>query len=261
VTLDGSENTLNDAAYILAEHRAYLDLAEEWSQRSVAVVEKELNNLHLSDVGSNTWVQVTKLSHYWDTLGWILFQEGKIEAAEKYLRAAFQLNDDTTISFHLGRVFETQKGKDDAIELYLAALSAASPNAPLSDDAKEARRRLADLLGSEAQVDERLRKVHRGKSALRTVRISNLGRDQGIAQYTLLLDANSKVLELSATNSDDSLANLNEAVRATRVPQTFPDTTLQKLPRLSTLACAVSDEPCVLILLPLNTMSHMATTE
>jgi hypothetical protein len=50
-------------------------------------------------------------------------------------------------------------------------------------------------------------------------------------------------------SADDPLATLQDAVRAAAMPQSFPDTTLKKLPRLGTLACAAADQPCVFTLL------------
>jgi hypothetical protein len=74
----------------------------------------------------------------------------------------------------------------------------------------------------------------------------------------VIIDANSKVLEIEATSSDDPLAALNDEVRAATMPQSFPDTTLKKLPRLSTLACAAADQPCVITLVPASSASRLA---
>ena len=259
--LDDSENMLNSVAYDLAEHRSNLDVAENWSELSIGVVEKELNETSLSNVQAETWASVMKLAHYWDTMGWIKFQQGKKEDAEKYLFAAWQIADDPTIGMHLGRVYEAQERKNDAIEMYLAALAKIPANQGLSDDAKDTRKRLADILGGYEQVDDRLAQAHNKKSPMRTVRIANPGQAQGIAQYTLIIDANSKVVDLAATNSEDPLAALNDAVRAAAMPQSFPDTTLKKLPRLSTLACAAANQPCIFTLLPAETGSRFAPVE
>ena len=119
----------------------------------------------------------------------------------------------------------------------------------LSDDAKETRKRLADFLGDDSRVDARLEQSRKKKSSSGTVNIANPGGEQGIAQYTVMIDASSRVVELSAVNSGDPLASLNDAIRGVKVPQTFPDITLKKLPRLSNLACSGSDQSCTLTLL------------
>jgi tetratricopeptide (TPR) repeat protein len=257
LALDDSDNRLNTAAYLLAEHKSFLDLAESWSQRSIDVVEKELNNSTLPNVQSATWTLVARLAHYWDTMGWIKFQQSNMDAAEKYLHAAWQITDELIVGFHLGRIYEAQGRQNEAAEMYLAALSKVPPNGTLGDDAKETRKRLADILGGDSQVDARLEQSRKKKSPLGMVSIANPGGEQGIAQYTVMIDANSKVVELSAVNSDDPLASLSDAVRAARMPQVFPDITLKKLPRLSTLACSGSDQPCTFTLLPALAASRL----
>jgi tetratricopeptide (TPR) repeat protein len=259
--LDNSENLLNSVAYTLAEHGSTLDAAENWSRLSIGVVEKELNESSLSNVQAQTWALVVKLGQYWDTMGWIKFQQSKLEDAEKYLFAAWQVADDLTIGMHLGRVYETQGRKNDAIEMYQAALSKAPPNYDLSDDAKETRKRLADILGSYSQVDDLVTQARKKKSPMRTVAIANPSGAQGIAQYTVIIDANSKVVDLAATNPEDPLAALNDAVRAAAMPQSFPDVALKKLPRLGTLACTGSEQPCVFTLLSAYSGTRFAPLE
>jgi len=259
--LDDSENMLNSVAYTLAEHGSTLDTAENWSRVSIGVVETELNESSLANVQSQTWALVVKLGQYWDTMGWIKFQQSKMEDAEKYLFAAWQVADDLTIGMHLGRVYETQGRKNDAIEMYLAVLEKIPANQGLSDDAREARKRLADILGGYSQVDDRLAQAHSKKSPLRTVSIANPSGAQGIAQYTVIIDGNSKIVDLAAMNSDDALAALNDAVRAAAMPQSFPDDTLKKLPRLGTLACNGAEQPCVFTLLSAYSSSRFAPLE
>lgn len=259
--LDDSENMLNSVAYDLAEHRSNLDVAEKWSQLSIGVVEKELTETSLSNVGSQTWTSVLKLAHYWDTMGWIKFQQNKMDDAGKYFLAAWQIIDDPTIAIHLGRLYEAQGRQNDAIEMYLAGLQAIPPNQTLSDDAKETRKRLADMLGGYSQLDDRLAQGRDKKSSARTVTIANGAAAQGIAQYTVIIDASSKIVDLAATSPDDPLASLGDAVRAATMPQSFPDATLKKLPRLGTLACVAPDQPCVFRLLSAYSASRLTPAE
>jgi tetratricopeptide (TPR) repeat protein len=261
LALDDSENMLNSVAYLLAQHSSSLDLAESWSQRSIEVVEKELNTSSLSNVGPQTWALVAKLGQYWDTMGWVKFQQTQTEAAKKYVLAAWQITDDLAIGMHLGRIYENQGRTDDAIEMYLSVLAKLPPEQTPNDDADTARKRLAGILGGDSQVDARVDQFRKKKPAARSVSISNSAAAQGIAQYTVIIDRDSKVADLAATLADDPLASLNQAVRATAMPQSFPDTTLQKIPRLSTLACTAGDEPCVLTLIPASITVRITVPE
>jgi hypothetical protein len=110
-------------------------------------------------------------------------------------------------------------------------------------------------------VDDQLAQVRKKKSALRTVAIANPSGAQGIAQYTVIIDANSKVVDLAATNPEDPLAVLNDAVRAAAMPQSFPDDALKKLPRLGTLACTGAEQPCRFTLLSAYSGTRFAALE
>ena len=64
---------------------------------------------------------VVKVGQYWDTTGWIKFEQGKLKDAEKYVLAAWEVADDLTIGMHLGRIYEAQGRRNDAVDMYLAA--------------------------------------------------------------------------------------------------------------------------------------------
>jgi hypothetical protein len=61
--------------------------------------------------------------------------------------------------------------------------------------------------------------------------------------------------------ADDALAGLADSIRAAAIPQSFPDSTLKKLPRLSTLACSAANQPWKLTLLPASAASHLVPTD
>jgi hypothetical protein len=110
-------------------------------------------------------------------------------------------------------------------------------------------------------LDVRLAEARKKKSPLRMVSIANPGAEEGISQYTVLLDANAKVQELSSTSPDDPLAALNDAVRAAPMPQLFPDSSLKKMPRLGTLSCSSGNQQCTFTLLSVAAAARVATLE
>ena len=96
---------------------------------------------------AETLRRVSSLAAYWDTMGWIRLQQGNLETAEKYIRAAAEVAADTTILFHLGRIYEAQGRKNEAINAYAEALASVPVARPIDSDEKEARIRLGVLLG------------------------------------------------------------------------------------------------------------------
>jgi tetratricopeptide (TPR) repeat protein len=57
-----------------------------------------------------------------DSMGWVLFRQGKLIEAENYLRQAFALNQDAEIAGHLAEVLVAQQRRDEARKLLDDAL-------------------------------------------------------------------------------------------------------------------------------------------
>jgi len=261
LAINGSESTLNSIAYLLSEHGAFLETATEWSQRAIDVVEKELNDTSLSNTQSQTWALVLKLGQYWDTMGWIKFQQGDLESAGKYISAAWQVSDDLAIGEHLGRIYESQGHKPEAIEMYLAALNTTRAGEPLNDDALDTRKRLTALLGGDDKVDEQLAQFRKTRASSRSVNVDNNAGAQGVAQYVLMINANSRVVDFVVSGPDDTLSAASDALRQAKIPQTFPDASLKQMPRLGTLACVSTGQPCVLTLASANSAARSVPSE
>lgn len=251
IELDDSDMTLNNAAYQLAQKACSLDLAENWASKAVQTVELELNGIAPDVSQDRVSALVTKLSLYWDTLGWVKFQQKDYAVAEKYLHATWQLRKDVTPGMHLGRVYEAEGRKDDAIDMYAQAVEAVPPKGVISDEEKEAHERMTALLWNEAKGTGSPAPQPPSKPRSDdSLAIPNPQAKQGIAQFRLVVGPDSKIAEIQMLGSDNSLADFVEPLRSTALPQSFPDETLKKLPRVGTLACAGADQPCKFTLLP-----------
>ena len=114
--------TLNYLGYMWAEGGVNLDRAAEMLNRAVR--------------------QEPKNGAYVDSLGWVYYQQGKLDLAEKYLTdAAHLLPRDATVQEHLGDVFAKRGDVHRALEVYRAALT-------LEPDAKDEAKlkiKIADL--------------------------------------------------------------------------------------------------------------------
>ena len=83
---------------------------------------------------------------YWDTLGWIHFDEGDLDQAEKYVAAAWGLGHHGEVGDHLGQIYEKRGEKDQALRTYALSMSGLRPT-------PETRGRLASLAGGDAKAD------------------------------------------------------------------------------------------------------------
>jgi len=266
VELDQSALTLNDASYYAAEGGLDLNKAEEQSKRAVEEIEKKVADLWLEDTKSESAGLLGSLAAYWDTLGWIEFEKGNIESAEKYLRAACDLTDAGTIQMHMGRVYEAQGRKDDAIYAYSRTLLPTTdryfrfdpasgktierPPRPLVPDEREARKHLAGLLGGEDKIADLLKEASYNRNWRRTVTTPHTeGTDFWV--HLLVIVGPGPQLEgirkLQGTADEKALlARFQGAVP----PQTFPDSQLQNLPRVAAIHCLKEPAQCEFAFLP-----------
>src|SRR5260370_13710051 len=174
VELDQSALTLNNAAYYAAEGGLDLESAEERAKKAVGEIEGKVGEVKLEDVKTQTARLLGSMEAYWDTLGWIEFKKGNLAEAEKYLRAACDLTDAGTIQMHMGRVYESQGRKKEAIYAYSRTLLPTTDRSfrfdsetargvevsprPLSPDERQAPKHVAVLLGGADKIEELLQR-------------------------------------------------------------------------------------------------------
>jgi tetratricopeptide (TPR) repeat protein len=102
--IERSPLVLNDIAYYLAVKGMQLDKALQYAESAVASVANSLRNVEASNLKIEDLRQVASLAAYWDTLGWVYFQRGDLEAAEKYIKAAWVLQQHSEVGHHIGAV-------------------------------------------------------------------------------------------------------------------------------------------------------------
>ena len=114
--------TLNYLGYMWAEANVNLDRAAEMLNRAVT--------------------QEPRNGAYIDSLGWVYYQQGKLDLAEKYLTDATRLLPrDATVHEHLGDVFAKRGDLHRALDLYRAALTLE----PEPKDETKLRSKIAEL--------------------------------------------------------------------------------------------------------------------
>ncbi|HVU44700.1 MAG TPA: DUF3857 domain-containing protein, partial [Terracidiphilus sp.] len=128
--LDGTDDPglLNDAAYMLSEAGTDLELAEDASRKSIAKLEEASATITTDQANSNAFARANLLVAAWDTLGWILFKEGKLDKAKALLDAAWHASLNAENADHLGQVYEAMGHKDEALTAYGYARTACNSN-------------------------------------------------------------------------------------------------------------------------------------
>jgi tetratricopeptide (TPR) repeat protein len=131
----------NSVAYSLADTGQRLDLARQYAELAVSKTEADLRDTRSLPVTPEGVALSSSLASYWDTLGWVYFQQGELKNAERYVTAAWNHADHGEIGWHLGNIYEKQGNRQQAIATYAAVAGAAYPY-------PEALERLKQLAGS-----------------------------------------------------------------------------------------------------------------
>ena len=272
VQLDSSPMTLNAAAYYSADAGLDLKTAEEWSRRSISTLAAQLNAVRLEDVNRGTLQLLSFASAFWDTLGWIKFKQGDFSTADQYLRAASDLSDEPTIQLHMARLKEAFGHKKEAMDYYVAALTAAkignlgekatpAPQRSLSAAELESRDRLIALAGSEPAANELLEEAPRHRDRDRTVRIPFSEKTDLSERFAAIVTPGPKIVSSALLPGVKDPPKLLARFTTRVPPQSFPDTTVTSMPRIAEIHCLASREQCELEFLPNETATQAFSDE
>lgn len=122
--------TYAEGAIAIAERKKYFREAEKIARDGVAEAKKKIDSQRRFyetqgdyEKGLN-WMT----SLMYDALGWVFFNEGRLDEAEKELLRAYELNrEGLTTLLHLGRVYEAKKDIDKAEESYIKGSGIQTP--------------------------------------------------------------------------------------------------------------------------------------
>lgn len=242
-TLSPSPLVDNDVAYALAEKRVALDRAKEYADAAIGPTEKILSHIDLQHVTPNDLVAMNALPAFWDTLGWIYFQQGKSELAEPLLGAAWRLNQTGDTGDHLAQLYEARGDKQAATRLYEQALAAGASS-------EETRGRLKKLLGptagSKAFIDAA---VKRATGELVRGRTVSLGPATvtGRAEFIVLLEPGVRGAAVSDTRflaGDDRLAAMAQRFHSANFPPILPPGTHARIVLRGLVTCPAKAAKC-----------------
>jgi Flp pilus assembly protein TadD/transglutaminase-like putative cysteine protease len=234
----------NNVAFALAEHNLELDKAAQYAESAIAATAANLRNIELSRLALDDLNQVASIGVYWDTLGWVNFRKGDLDKAERYIRAAWLLNQHGEVGDHLAQIYEKRGDKQQAARTYAEAIAA-------PHSVPETRARLIVLLGGNAGIDELVAKSKPELAKIRVFPAGELLKQNARADFFVLLSPgakNPKVEAVKFISGSQDLRPFTEKLRALDFGPMFPDASPAKLVRRCTLACSATTGSCALTL-------------
>jgi len=232
VEISPTTTTFNNVAYELSLANTHLDRAQQYAESAVASTAAQLRNLSLARLTRDDLANVSGMAAYWDTLGWVHFQRGDLDKAEKYIEASWLLDFHGEVGDHLAQIHEKRGDKEKAAQLYAQALAATRPQ-------PETRSRLMALLDhDEKKVLTAVQKGAEENSQLRTVKLGPWKEDLTSAEFFVLLAPGPDVEEIRFVSGDEKLRPFADTLRKASFPALFPGETVTKLVRRGVLSCS-----------------------
>lgn len=245
-TLSPSPLVANDIAYSLSSHKAALDRAKEYADAAVGPTENSLSQIDLRHVTANTLVTESALPAFWDTLGWVYFQQGKLAEAEPLLEAAWILDQTSDTGAHLGQLYEARGERDLAIRAYEQSIAAGSATT-------ETRERLKKLIGptsggatGAAAIGAQVKRAGAELVRERTVPLGK-GAAAGRAEVVVLVEGGPHgpvAREARFIAGDDQLARISQRFHDAPFPPIVPRGSPARIVLRGTVTCSAKTAKC-----------------
>ena len=172
----------NSASYELAAAGRDLSLAEQTERAVLDRLAAESRTWTGSESQTLLRQKSSLMVACWDTMGWILFKQGKTAEAEAWIRPAMVLHQNVEVGEHLGDLLMAEKKISEAVTAYAEALA----TLPLSDGlgirlkidpprTKEIKAKLASAMAAIKMANE-----PDGRIALQALRMWKLGAADGM---------------------------------------------------------------------------------
>ncbi len=242
---------LNNAAYELADANREIPAAEGAVRKSLAKLGAESQTWTLDENLATLRSKSGLIVSAWDTLGWVLYREGKLAEAKDYVQAAWMNRPSLVVGEHLGDIAAAEGDHNEALHWYglaLASVPALDENGRRREEgspAKRVKRKMEEQkkAGGKADTKNALEEV--GK--VRRIPLGSVSGRTGImAEYRVLLE-HGKVVGTKAVGEETSAAAL-ALVTGKSFTHLEPNASDARLVKIMTAFCA--QESCELGLQP-----------
>ncbi|HKT23249.1 MAG TPA: DUF3857 domain-containing protein [Terriglobales bacterium] len=248
VELAPSPGIWNNVAYELSTHKTHLDKALTYAESATSATEAGLRNVDVDHLTLNDVGLTMSIGSYWDTLGWVYFQNNQLDKARRYIEAAWLLDEHSEIGDHLGQLYEKMGRKQDAIHFYAMAATA---NHKIPDAEQHLKSLVPDSKRSAAEVERARQELQ----ALRSARLPWSGKN-ATAEFFLTFEAPGasdghpiKPEQVKFVRGDEALRSYTTQLQAASFAVEFPDDTPIKLIRRGVLTCDEAKHQCQMTLI------------
>jgi transglutaminase-like putative cysteine protease/tetratricopeptide (TPR) repeat protein len=251
--LDGTDDTLllNNAAYVLAETGLDLAYAEETSRKSITTLEAKSAAITTEEVNSSAYAQTSLLLASWDTLGWIIYREGRPQDALPWIAAAWRNDLRPDVGDHLGQIYEALGKKDQALTAYRLAQAAIDRNNLTPDVRRHITESIARLTSAGVKSS-----VPSGMDALQNLRSYKIPRAGASGWGTFRIQVSTTgVVGSQQVSGEHKLASITASINAMKLPELLPPDSKAHLLRTAVVSCS-EGKTCDVVFVPNSTLRN-----
>ncbi len=248
--LSPTAGAFNGVGYELAISNVRLDDARHDSEQAVSQIEAETVEIDLQALTIADLQKMPTLAAYWDTLGWVYFHTGQMEDAQRYLSAAWKLEQNPVTADHLGQVYEKTGDNQNALHVY--ALALATHHAP-----PETLGRVKALAQSREKEDKTVFDALDLLSAQRTTKLPRLTPGKAQAEFFILFEPGKGAVAVRFISGSEELRNSTKPPILADLSVEFPDEHAVKVVRRALVDCPASGTGCQLVLLGPETVQSL----
>jgi predicted Zn-dependent protease len=231
---------LNSGAYLLSEMNLELPMAEAGSRRAIEVLETASAQVTLDKVNDTTFAQTALLTAAWDTLGWILFREGKPEKAEPYIQAAWFNRRDVVVGDHYAQVLEALRKPSEALTINEAALECdGATNHP--EESAELKRNIERL--RQAETNRPMGEATQILQDMWTFRIAKPADVNGSGVFRIVI-VNGGIEDNDLMKGPSEMRELGPELKQLKMPGALPPNSRAHLFHDGTLNCPPGTNTC-----------------
>jgi len=254
--LEGVEDdpiVLNGAAYLLAQANSDLPFAELKTRKALEILDRETADTAIGEANARSFERTGMLTATWDTLGFILFEENKLDEARDFLEAAWRNRPDQEVGEHYALTQEALGDAGAALRTYELAHSIHAPaNAPFAQHVESNIERLKNA-GVASSVKADAVQILQQERASK-VKLKSPCHSYCSATFRLQLASNSSITVMRVSG-DPALEPATESIKRLTLPHLVPTHSAARILRDAVLSCSAGATTCDFVLMPLGSIN------
>jgi len=244
-------NTLNSAAYLLAEANSDLPLAEEKSRKALEILDGQSADTSVSEANARSFQRTSLAVATWDTLGFILLEENKLDEARDYLEASWRNLPSRETGDHYASVLEALGDIKAAQRIY--ALAQTTSGSPHSVAAEHVDRSLERLKKAGFNATFNAIQILQEERAFK-VKFKTPCHSYCSGTFRLQL-ASGSPLSVILVSGEPALESATAPIKQLRMPHLLPTHAATHILRDAVLSCSAGATTCDFVLMPLGNIA------